>query len=84
MDEPTKSAIVIETEDNPHIFNRILKIIAYPIAAVSGLWVVKKEVSDTVYDDLKRGKAFDDILEDLQPKNEANVASRGKSAIGIE
>src|SRR5689334_20301933 len=81
---------LVEKEDNPHLFNRILKFVSYPVAALAGLWVTEREVHEATYLNLKRYKAFDDILvkpetenEGLRPENEANVQARIKNEIDI-
>lgn len=62
---------------------KALQIAVYPASAAAGLWMLDKEVHDSVYGNLKRYGAFKDVLEKgengrpgLKVWNEKNVKDR--------
>ncbi len=63
---------------------RFLRIAAYPISLFSGLWVLKNDVHDMTYENLKRYGAFDKILKVMQPRNSSNVQARVNDEITKE
>jgi len=87
MEESAKPVPVLETEDNPHIFNKILKVVAYPVAAISGLWVAGREVHNGVYQkasSVEGNPIFGDIRSQFKPQYTKNAEEAVSGAISKE
>jgi len=58
---------------------KFLRAVTYPAAILAGMWEVTREVHNSVYTNLKRYGAFDDILKNPNPNR-----AEGNKFIGLE
>jgi len=54
-------------------FGKLLHIVAYPIAAISGIWAANASVHNHAYDMAKKLGAFDDLLAKATPKSKCDA-----------
>jgi hypothetical protein len=66
------------------LFNRILRVAAYPIALASGLWATHTDLRNTSYDSARRQGAFNDLLEKHRPIASQGVQDRIAGKISAE
>jgi hypothetical protein len=73
-----------EKQENPTTFNKIMKAVGYPVAAISGLWATKVSVHNNAYNTAKKLGAFDDILEKTTPESRSQIKDLINNAIPTE
>lgn len=76
MPEPTTAQPAPVKEDTPHLLNRMIKIAAYPIAAISGFAVMNRDVHSSAYQKAKGvvgNPLFKDIADTYEPQFTKNA-----------
>ena len=68
-------------KEDAHIIDKVLKAIAFPIAAVTGYIAARTNLHTASYDVEKRLGSFDDILEKHTPLSKANSKAFIEGAI---
>jgi hypothetical protein len=73
MADTTQITATSQVSDDSSLANQALKVIAYPIAGLSGLWAASISVTNSAYETARKLHAFDDILQKVTPKSEADI-----------
>ena len=73
-----------ETQRRAPLFNKVLKLIAWPVSVVTGFMVAHTEVRDKAYNMAKRQGVFDALLPTHNNENRANHAQRVADVIDKE
>jgi hypothetical protein len=70
--------------NKPSLLSRVLKVAAYPIAAVTGYWFTKTSIRGSVYDNVRNHQVLDDlrdpVMEEMRVRGRdaAQKAKRGE------
>jgi hypothetical protein len=83
METPAKKENTT-TPDSPSLYQRVMKLLAYPVAIASGYWAASTRVHNDAYNQAKRLGVFNDVLKDMTPKSEAVVQNRIDNKITVE
>ena len=61
------------SQEQSSLVGKAVKILSYPLAALSGFWAAKVSVHNSAYNTAKSLGAFDDILESATPKSKMDI-----------
>lgn len=67
------NAISPQNEQSGGIASRLLRVLAYPIAAISGYWAADVSAHNSAYNTAKSLGAFDDILAVSTPRSRLEI-----------
>jgi hypothetical protein len=84
MEKEQETTAAPEEAKKTPLFNRVLKMAAYPAAALSGFWATSVNVHNSAYNKAKALGAFDDILETATTRSKSEVEARRKGQISLE
>jgi len=73
MNKITQSAVTPENREEDGIVSKILRVIAFPVAAMTGFFAARTSVHNSAYNQAKMLGAFDDILSEATPKSRADI-----------
>lgn len=73
MSESTQSTATTESQEESGIMPRILRVIAVPVALITGFFAARTSVHNSAYNQAKMLGAFDDILSKSTPESRADI-----------